>query len=148
MKGRRRLGTTEKADVKRLLQQFLGQREEIRFACLHGSFLEPSGFRDVDVAVWVDPAGVPEEKALDYAFTLSARLEHWISLPIDVKVLNYASLGFQYAAMQGEPILVRDENEWCDCRERLWRDYWDFAPLAREALLDLLGQPTFPERTR
>lgn len=148
MKGQRHLGTGEKADVKHLLQQFLEQREEVRFARLHGSFLEPWGFRDVDVAVWVDPAEVPEEKALGYAFTLSVWLEHRISLPVDVKVLNYASLGFQYAATQGEPILVRDEDEWCDYRERLWRDYWDFAPLAREALWDLLGQPTFPERTR
>jgi predicted nucleotidyltransferase len=141
MNRRRQLPEGSKANIKRQLRQLLDQRQEIRFACLHGSFLEPQGFRDVDVAVWVDPSAVPKEKALSYAFTLSAWLERRISLPVDVQVLNDASLGFQYEATKGEPILVRDEDEWCDFRERLWRDHWDFAPLAREALLDLLGQP-------
>jgi len=34
----------------------------------------------------------------------------------------------------GEPLVLRDEEEWFDFRERTWRDYWDFAPLSREAL--------------
>ncbi len=135
----RHLRNADKAEITRLLRHLLAQREEIRFACLHGSFLEPRGFRDVDVAVWVDPIKIPKENALDYEFRLSAWTEGRISQPIDVKVLNYAPLSFQYAAAEGEPILVRDENEWFGFRERIWRDYWDFAPLAKEALLDLLG---------
>ncbi len=139
MTGWRHLRNADKAEITRLLRQLLAQREEIRFACLHGSFLEPRGFRDVDVAVWVDPIKIPKENALDYEFRLSASIEGGISHPIDVKVLNYAPLSFQYAATEGEPILVRDEDEWFGFRERIWRDYWDFAPLAKEALLDLLG---------
>ena len=31
------------------------------------------------------------------------------------------------------------EEAWFTFRERTWRDYLDFVPLAKEALLDLLG---------
>ncbi len=124
--------------MKRSLRERLAQREELRFACLHGSFLEARGFRDVDLAVWVDPPRISREAALDYEFALSAWLERWIPHPIDVKVLNYAPLSFQYAVTRGELILLRDEDEWFAFREQTWRDYLDFAPLAREALIDLL----------
>lgn len=39
---------------------------------------------------------------------------------------------------KGEPVLLRDEDEWLAFREETWRDYLDFAPLAKEALVDLL----------
>jgi hypothetical protein len=138
MQGRRRLQDADRAEVKRLLTELLAGREELRFACLHGSFLEPGAFRDVDLAVWVDPARVPKEGALDYELALSAWLEPRLRLPVDVKIVNYAPLGFQFAVAKGEPVLVRDEDEWFAFRERTWRDYLDFAPLAREALADLL----------
>lgn len=135
----RRLPDRDKAEIKGLLRRLLAQREEIRFACLHGSFLEPHGFRDVDLAVWVDPDSVRQEAAMDYEFKLSAWIEQGVPHPIDVKVLNYAPLSFQYAVTKGEPVCLRDEEEWFAFREQTWRDYLDFAPLAKEALLDLLG---------
>lgn len=139
MRKRRQLKDHDKAEIKRLLSRLLAQREEIGFACLHGSFLEPHGFRDVDIAVWVDPARIPWEHAMDYEFGLSAWIERRIPQPVDVKVLNYAPLGFQYAVTKGEPVFLRDEEAWFAFREQTWRDYFDFAPLAKEALLDLLN---------
>jgi hypothetical protein len=132
------LQDADKGEVKRLLTELLTGREELRFACLHGSFLEPGAFRDVDVAVWADPGRVPKEAALDYELALSAWLERRVRLPVDVKVVNYAPLGFQYAVSRGEPVFVRDDDEWFAFREQTWRDYLDFAPLAKEALADLL----------
>ena len=139
----RQLPDCEKAEITRSLRELLASREEVRFACLHGSFLgsfvEPQGFRDIDLAVWVDPDRVPRDRVLEYECELSAGLERSIRLPIDAKVLNYAPLSFQYAVTHGEPILVRDEDAWFAFRERTWRAYLDFAPLAREVLVDLLA---------
>lgn len=135
----RQLSDQEKAEITRSVRELLASREEVRFACLHGSFVEPQGFRDVDLAVWVDPDRVPRDRVLEYECELSAWLERSIPLPIDAKVLNYAPLSFQYAVTRGEPIHVRDEEAWFAFRERTWREYWDFAPLARQVLEDLLA---------
>lgn len=140
MRGRRQLREEDKARIKDVLSQLLGREGAVRFACFHGSFLEPHGFRDVDIAVWVDPARVSREAAMDYEFKLSALLERSVSCPVDVKVLNYAPLGFQHAATNGELIFSRDAEEWLAFRERTWRDYLDFAPIAKEALRDLLSR--------
>ena len=139
MRGRRRLPDADKGQIKQTLARLLAARTEICFAVVHGSFLEPRGFRDVDLAVWVDAAKVPRESALEYEFGLSASIERSIPLPVDVKVLNYAPLSFQYVATRGDPVFLRDEEAWFTFRERTWRDYLDFVPLAKEALLDLLG---------
>lgn len=129
----------QRAELKGRLGELLAAREEVRFACLHGSATERRGFRDVDVAVWLDPAKVPAAAAvIDYEFELSAWLERAIPHPMDVKVLNRATLGFRYAATGGEPVLLRDPEEWFEFRERTWREYLDFAPHAKTALLDLL----------
>lgn len=136
---RRALAGPERDELRRRLGEALEGREEIRFACLHGSVLGSHGFRDVDVAVWVDAARVPPEAAMDYEFALSAVLERHVRLPVDVQVLNHAPLGFRYAVTSGEPVQLRDPGAWFEFRARTWRDYLDFAPLARAALFDLLG---------
>lgn len=138
MLGRRQVKDRDKAEIMARLRRLLDERAEIRFACLHGSFLEPYGFRDVDVAVWVEPVAVPAPTTLDYEFRLAAWLEREVCYAVDVKVLNYAPLGFRYAATRGVPLLIRDEEEWHAFRERTWRAYFDFAPHVREGLLDLL----------
>ncbi len=136
------LTDSQRAELRRRLGELLTAREEVRFACLHGSVTESRRFRDVDVAVWLDPAKVPAADAVvDYEFELSAWLERAIPHPVDVKVLNHATLGFRYAATGGEPVLLWDPDEWFEFRERTWRAYLDFAPHAKAALLDLL-RPT------
>jgi len=42
-------------DVRCRLREALEAREEIVFAYLHGSFAEGLPFRDVDVAIYLDP---------------------------------------------------------------------------------------------
>lgn len=137
----RQLPGRAKVEIKRRLRGLLAGREEVRFACLHGSVVEPRGFRDVDLTVRVDPHRVPREAALDYEFEVSAWLERGIPHPVDVKVLNYAPLGFRYAVTQGEPLVVRDLEAWRAFRETTWEAYLDVAPLSRAMLLDLLGAP-------
>ena len=135
----RRLSDADKARLKRLLSRLLAQREEIRFACLLGSFLDRRDIRDLDLAVCVDFTKLPRAGVLEYELGLSAWLEPSVGLPVDGKVLNGAPLSFRYAATGGIPLLVRDEEEWTSFREQTWRDYFDFAPLANAMLADLLS---------
>jgi uncharacterized protein len=130
------LSQKAKEEIRRKLGQLLSQREEVGFACIHGSFLDPTiGFRDVDVGVWADPSAVPQEQALDYEWELSAWLERHVPYLIDVKVLNHTSIGFRYAASSGTLIFARDADLWYQFRERTWIEYLDFAPLSRQMLL-------------
>jgi hypothetical protein len=86
----------------------------------------------------VDSSSVPQERALDYEGKLSAWLECYLPYSIDVKVLNYTSLGFRYAASGGSLIFARDVDLWYQFRERTWIEYLDFAPLSKQMLFDLL----------
>ena len=137
------MAAEEKDEIVRRLGSLISQRPEITFACVHGSFLDPEiGFRDIDVAVWVDASTRVIDRAMDYEWELSSWLEREIPHPIDAKVLNCASLGFRYAASGGTLIWATDPVLWYDFREKTWEEYLDFAPLARLILQDLLNSPT------
>jgi hypothetical protein len=136
----RNLSSAAKEQVVRRLRQLLHQHEEMVFSCIHGSVLEVSGrFRDIDVAVWVEPSEISPEAVVEYQCQLSAWLERSIPYPVDVRVLNYASLGFRHAASGGLLLFARDDEVWYNFREETWTQYLDFAPLARQMLFDLLG---------
>ncbi len=129
-----------RCDCPGRLGRLLSQSSEVCFACVHGSFLEPNiGFRDVDVGVWIEPSEVPKEQVLDYELELSRQLEREVSYPVDVKVLNYSTLGFRYAASGGALVFARDADLWYQFREETWMHYLDFAPRSKQMLFDLLG---------
>ena len=49
-----------------------------------------------------------------------------------MRVLNDAPLAFRYHALQGRPIIARDEEFLDELRARTWDDYIDFQPFARQ----------------
>ncbi len=136
-----KLSADAKADIIENLEPPLTARTEIRFASLHGSFNDPHlGFRDIDIGVWVNPAQVPKHKILNYEFKLDTVLERLVHYPVDVKVLNYTSIGFKHAVSGGLLLTAKDIEEWYDFRERTWNEYLDFVPFLRQSLFDL-GRP-------
>ncbi|MBI4588661.1 MAG: nucleotidyltransferase domain-containing protein [Candidatus Rokubacteria bacterium] len=121
------------------LRRQLEGRPEILCAYLHGSFLKGDPYRDIDVAVWVDPTRRGARSRAQYALDLSVALHVALRCPVDVQVLNDAPLAFRYHALNGHPLVVRDW-EWLDeVRARIWDDYFDFAPFARQYLREALG---------
>ncbi len=139
------LASEAKEPIVKRLAGLLAQLPEVQFACLHGSFEESnSGFNDIDVAVWLEPSKILPEAVFDYQLDLGVFLERHVTYPIDVKVLNFASIGFQYAASGGRLLTADDPENWFGFRERTWLTYLDFAPVARQALLDLFGATTPP----
>jgi len=112
--------------------------EEIVFAYLHGSFLGEGDFADVDVALFLDSAKVPKEDALSYELDKAVQLFRCTGLEIDVRVLNYAPLGFQFNVTKGSLLFTRDERCHQEFVEHVWMEYMDFNFLSREILRDAL----------
>ncbi|MBI5681887.1 MAG: nucleotidyltransferase domain-containing protein [Deltaproteobacteria bacterium] len=109
------------------------------FSFLHGSFLEAGAFHDIDIAVYVNENMVPKEKAMDYEFDLSYKLESIVKRPVDVKVINYAPLAFQYHATAGKILTYRDEEFMADKVADIRIFYLDFKPTSRQTVMEMLG---------
>ncbi len=118
------------------IRQLLETKEEILFAYLHGSFLWGKGYRDIDVAVYVDPSRVGD--FLEYELRLSIELEVSLGFPVDVKVLNNAPPAFRYRVLEGEPLVIKDEKAWLEFYDLTVREYLDFRPLEKEIMGEIL----------
>lgn len=118
--------------------KFLEKQNEIFFGYLHGSFAEGRSFKDIDVAVFVDEEAIPKERALDFEMSTSIKLEKEVKLPIDVKVINYAPLGFQYHCTTGLLIMCKDDDLRVDFLTRVRSLYFDFKPSSERFLLEML----------
>lgn len=130
------------------LRTQLETHPEILWAYLHGSFLEGGPYRDVDIAVWVDPtaacprmreAGASPKGWRWYEVDLATTLELRLHQPVDIRVLNDAPLAFRYHALKGQLLLVRDWEGLNEMRARTWDDYCDFLPFARQYLREVLS---------
>jgi predicted nucleotidyltransferase len=107
-------------------------RAEISFALVYGSFLSGhDGFRDIDIAVWLDHGA---DRWADV--TLSADLSRLVGVPVDVRVANAAPVAFLFHMLRGRLLTVRDEELLADLMERTARQYHDQAPLLRRATRD------------
>jgi predicted nucleotidyltransferase len=126
------------AHQRQQLQTYLELHLEIQFAYLHGSALEGLPYRDLDVALYLEPAHPAADDSFDYEMHLSIELTQALSFPVDVRALNQAPMGFQYSAVQGELLLVRDADQLSDYLEDVARRYMEFAPLSRAYLLEVL----------
>jgi len=133
-----RLGEAEREVVKEHLRRHLAGRAEIRFAVLHGSFLEDGTFGDIDIAVSLVPGHLPAHDRMRYEIDLEGEFLERLGYPVDVRVIDGAPMSFRFAATRGEAVVVRDADGWADFREHTWRVYLDFAPVREEALRDLV----------
>ncbi|MCF8012341.1 MAG: nucleotidyltransferase domain-containing protein [Clostridiales bacterium] len=123
--------------VIKILASTISEREYIRFAFLHGSFIETRDFHDIDVAVYFDTS-ISNEKRLSTCINLSTELTADLHFPVDINDLNGASLSFAYYASCGEILYYRDLEEVYDYKEDIWIKYADFYPFLKQNLLDLL----------
>ncbi|MGB9663054.1 MAG: nucleotidyltransferase domain-containing protein [Moorellaceae bacterium] len=127
----------EKEAIIKIIKAYLANIPSIKFAYLHGSFLVNLPCRDIDIAVYYDPALTPGEQ-LDLSLTISAELSFKLKLPVDAHVLNETSPAFAYESIKGLLIISNDELARLDFLENTWINYFDFEPLMRETLFDLL----------
>jgi predicted nucleotidyltransferase len=123
-------------DREQIVGEFRRELEaspEVVLAFLHGSFSTGGTFRDIDVAVWLAPDRRSRDERFRYALDLSVHLHVQLRCQVDVRVLNDAPLGFRYHALQGRPLVTRDDEFLDELRARTWDDYVDFQPFARQS---------------
>lgn len=105
----------EKNILTQKISQFLEKREEISFAYIFGSFLEPENisFRDIDVAVFLSEPTIKKEKIFNYETNLSIELGKFINFSfdkIDIKVFNFAPVSFQNNVFSRGNLLFAKNN--------------------------------------
>lgn len=127
-----KLTRQKKINTQKILKEFIVKRDEIIFSYIHGSFIDAFYFHDLDIAVYVREEGLKKDDALDYEFALSAELEPLVGFPVDVKVLNYAPLGFRYYVTKGELLTSLDEQKRADFLEDVWMKYLDMEYFIKE----------------
>lgn len=124
-------GKTRRETIARIAA-FLKGEKAVSFAYIYGSFIEDSGFNDIDLAVFVDEAIVNHEKMLDCQLDLSVNLEReFMSYPVDVRALNIAPLSFRFSVItKGELAFSRNERERVSFEVMTRSLYFDFKPHA------------------
>lgn len=132
-----KLDSAQKSEIIETLGQQLKTERDIRFAFLHGSFLEPEGFRDIDIAIYLGEESDREEE-LNLSIRLSVKLTGKLGLPVDINVLNRATLGFAYHAVQGKILVYRDLEEALQYKEDIIIKYLDFSYHMKANLAELL----------
>jgi len=135
----RKVSVEQRDRLIRQLKDLLQGRPEILLAILHGSFLAGGPFRDVDLALYMNPGLMGNETFRDYEMERGVRWSADLGLPVDVRLLNDAPVAFRYHALNGAVLLVREAEFLDEFRARTWDEYCDFAPFARRYLREAIG---------
>ena len=127
----------EKESIIESLKVCLNNRSDVIFAYLHGSFFTEARFKDIDVAVYLDPL---PPSLLEAELELEAKLSDVVKrYPVDVRTLNNASLSFRYNVIKnGQPIVVNNDNIRSDFVEATLSYYFDFSPFLKDYLKEAL----------
>lgn len=132
-----RAEAAERAKMVRALTAALETEPDVVFAYLHGSFLTEDGFHDIDVGIQL---ATPSDRRLTRSLDLATRLTREAGFPVDVRLLDGASLAFRFHVLRtGRLLLTRDDELLADCMERTMREYLDIAPLLRRATVEAFG---------
>jgi hypothetical protein len=131
------LGVEDREVLLGAIGGVLAADPRVAFACAHGSVLDDIGFRDVDVGVEFD--GVPDERLTAAAVDLSVRLSDTARVPVDVRALNGAPVGFRYNALRGRVLACRDDLRYADALEHAMRREFDLAPFRAGAFREAMA---------
>lgn len=123
-----KLSDEEKIKLLEKLRTMLEDSEDIAFAYVHGSFVEGSSFRDLDVAIWIKkPSGF-----FNYVVNLSAKASVEVGVPVDLQVLNEAPLPFKnHVFTRGKVLFSRNEDFRLALVDVVVRQYEDLKLLTR-----------------
>lgn len=136
---RRLIPPEARQEIVLRIKDCLRPRREISFAYIHGSFVSPKPFRDVDIAVYLEP-DISSNYYLDYETLLEDAIQQQIGTPVDVRVINDAPLSFCYSVIKnGRLLLARNPDLRYDFEARTLDMYFDFAPFRSRYVAEVLG---------
>ncbi len=134
-----KISPKEKVKIRDIVRAEVAKSPEVVFAYLFGSFVEDRPFHDVDVGIYVTDGVDVWEIAFDLAESIEKALQEiGYNIPVDVRVLNEAPVGFRYYVYRGELLFTRDED--LLSREVLYTGmrYLDMKPLLEQALKEAI----------
>jgi len=125
-----------KKEIIQIIRKKLSQKKEIIFAYIYGSFVEGASFRDIDVAIYVNPLMIKD--FLDYSIKLSFELERTIPAYVfDVRVINNTNFNFIYHVIQGRLIIDKNELLRINFVSYNLRRYFDYLPVRKRLLKEI-----------
>lgn len=144
----KKLSDLEKEKIIDLLKTFLQSHEEIVFALLYGSLVDPiipGKYGDIDLALYVRPGGL---MVPNYVFEsrIEAEIYHLLSiqrlnfLPIEALVINHAPYSFLSKLFKGRYIILKeDEETLTDFIDEVGKICMDNSHLRYESLGEVIG---------
>jgi predicted nucleotidyltransferase len=114
--------------IRRIKDYFL-DKDDVVFAYLHGSFIESRIFRDIDIAIFVRKSMRDIELESDLSYELTDKTGY----PVEVRIINNASIAFQMAVLRKGRLLISKANnvrtDFIENTSRRYREYSHFRNL-------------------
>jgi hypothetical protein len=114
--------------IRRIKDYFL-DKNDVVFAYLHGSFIESRIFRDIDIAIFVRKSMRDIELESDLSYELTDKTGY----PVEVRIINNASIAFQMAVLRKGRLLISKANnvrtDFIENTSRRYREYSHFRNL-------------------
>lgn len=105
-----------KQEIISVVKSFLEKYNEIVFAYVFGSFVDPEMlfFRDIDIGIYVKDYKDSDwhKYEIDLPIDLEKTLKY--KYPVDVNVINRADIFLVKNVIQGELLFAKDEDLWAD----------------------------------
>ena len=129
----------QRRDIVKEITAVVSGQPEIVFAFLHGSFLDGSFFRDIDLGIFV--RGMDSADFWDYEARLCQQIEEALNnlFLVELKVINKAPLSFCYHVIRGQILFVRDEGSLTEFMARVARSYLDMAPIRHRYMTEAMS---------
>ena len=126
------LTESEKKSCLDRVADILQERPELDFAYAYGSFVEGEHFRDLDIGLFLKPDSMPE-RVYRYEADLESHLSKALqkSFPIDVRVLNNASIPFLAGVIKGRLLVDNRPFRRIDFVTHVIARYLDIEPMLR-----------------
>ena len=135
----KRLPKKKKLEIINELSNLLKGKGEVLFSYLHGSFIENSYFRDIDIAIFLKENQISKNDILEYELVLSSELQSEIKYPVEVRAINYAPLAFQYYSTTGKLLSRSDDDKRVDFLTYIRSLYLDYKPISQKILQEMLS---------
>lgn len=135
-----RFSQKEKDLVIRKFCEFLRTKRFILFAYIFGSFVSGDSFNDIDVGIYI--SGESVASPLKMELQLEIELPDLVHLPVDVRVMNFAPLSFNYNILKEGTIILDNESSLrADFEGLIYKKYFDFKHLSNEYLKEIANAP-------
>lgn len=122
----------DKELLKEKITKTLSTKRYIHFAYLFGSQVRGTAgvLSDIDIAVFFDESAFAQGAIYGFECELMPELERALGCPVDLVVLNKASIYLRYQVLKGGELLFCDSEESrLKFHEETIRFYLDFLPL-------------------